>query len=153
MPRWVWHAEFFRFDIRRKFLQARFQPGAFFLKLNFFGGKFFQPNDVALLLQIERVDFVAHARELLRGGKSIRLRFAQGFLLSRTSRVRPAATPPVWLQALVRCCQRAWPMARGKFLGDRSRVPASAATPFFGLRDVRERFGVLRIQIPASVLR
>ena len=45
-------------------------------KLDFFGGKFFEPDDVALLLQIERGDFVADARQILRGGKrgGLRLR-------------------------------------------------------------------------------
>ena len=33
------------------------------------GGKFFEADDVALLLQVERVDFVASATQVLRGGR------------------------------------------------------------------------------------
>ena len=69
--------QFFDFDARGEFLQTRFEPRAFFFKLHFFGGKFFEPDRVALLLQIERGDFVADARQILRGGKRSGLRVAQ----------------------------------------------------------------------------
>ena len=53
------------FDGGRKFLEARLEAVALFLELNLFGGKFFETDHVALLLEVERVDLIAHARELL----------------------------------------------------------------------------------------
>ena len=72
--------QFFGLDARGEFLQPRFQPRALLLQLHFFRGQFFQPDDVALFLQIERGDFVADARQILRGGERGGLRLAQGFL-------------------------------------------------------------------------
>ena len=69
--------QFFDFNACCEFLQVRFEPRAFLLKLDFFRGKFFKPDDIALLLQIERGDFVADARQILRGGECGGLRFAQ----------------------------------------------------------------------------
>ena len=46
-------------DVFFKFRKAAFQLGAFFFQLNFLGGKFFQSNRVALLLQFQRRQFVA----------------------------------------------------------------------------------------------
>ena len=63
------HVEFFRFNVCGKFVQTCFQSSAFFFQLDFLSGKFFEANDVALLLHVERVDFVAHAGEVLRGGE------------------------------------------------------------------------------------
>ena len=73
-------AEFFRFHVGGEFLQAKLEASAFLLELDFLGGKFFQPDNIALFLQIERVDFVAHTAQLLRGSKRFTLRGAQGFL-------------------------------------------------------------------------
>src|SRR5260370_42614952 len=70
------------FDVRREFLQAGFEPAPFFFELDFLGGELFQPYDVALLLQVERGDFVAELRQLLREGKRVGLGLAQGFLLA-----------------------------------------------------------------------
>ena len=72
--------EFFGLDARGEFLQTRFQPRPLLFQLHFFRGQFFQPDDVALFLQIERGDFVADARQILRGGERGGLRLAQRFL-------------------------------------------------------------------------
>lgn len=74
--------EFLRFDIDRKLVQAGFQARALFFELNFFGGKFFKSDDIALLLQIQRSDFVARAAEILGRRKCVGLRNAQSFLLA-----------------------------------------------------------------------
>src|SRR5207245_6187853 len=62
---------------RSKFLQPIFKAIALLFELYFFCRKFFQPNGVALLLEIKRGDFIAQAREVLAGGEGISLRFAQ----------------------------------------------------------------------------
>jgi len=73
--------QFFQLDAGGEFLQAQFQAGALDFELDFFGGKFFEPDDVALLLQIQRGDLIAHAGQVLRGGECVRLCLPQGFLL------------------------------------------------------------------------
>ena len=75
------HVELLRLHVGGEFLQTRFEARAFLFELNFLRRKFFQPHHVALLLQIQRVDLVAHLGELLRGGKGIRLRAAHRVLL------------------------------------------------------------------------
>ena len=73
--------ELLRLDVGRKFVQPRFQPRPLFFELDLLGRELLQPDDVALLLQIERGDLVAHARQILRGGERICLRLAQLLLL------------------------------------------------------------------------
>jgi hypothetical protein len=43
-PRVVCDVQLFNFDARGEFLQTRFKPRAFFFKLHFFGGKFFEAD-------------------------------------------------------------------------------------------------------------
>ena len=74
-------SHFLGFDVRREFLQAGIEPRALLFELDFFRRKFFQAHNIALLLQIERVNFVTHACELLRGRKGVRLCAAHVVLL------------------------------------------------------------------------
>jgi hypothetical protein len=48
-----------RLEICLEFLQARFQSRFFLAELNLLRGEFFHPHQIALLLQIDLVDFVA----------------------------------------------------------------------------------------------
>ena len=57
--------EFLGLGLARKFASTVLEPGALLLELDLLGGKFFEPDDVPLLWQIEGVDFVADAGELL----------------------------------------------------------------------------------------
>src|SRR6266436_3406789 len=45
--------QLFRFNIYGKFMQPRLEPGALLLELDFFSRKFFQTDNVSLLLKIE----------------------------------------------------------------------------------------------------
>src|SRR5439155_21582048 len=76
------NALFFRFDVRCESAQALFQSRALLSELGLLCGELFQTDNIALLLQIEHVDFVADACELLGRGEDIRLRLAQRSLLS-----------------------------------------------------------------------
>jgi hypothetical protein len=64
-----------------EFLEARFEAGFLFGELHLLGGEFLDAHEIPLLLQIERVDFVAGSAELLRDGKKFGLGFAE-FLLA-----------------------------------------------------------------------
>ena len=75
------NVQLFRFDIRGKFAQPLLQPRALLFQLDFLGGKFFHSNHIALLLQIQRIHFVADPRELLGGGENLRLHLPQELLL------------------------------------------------------------------------
>ena len=143
-------AELLGFDVRGELVQPLFQPRAFLLQLDFLRGKLFQAHDVALFLQIERVDFVADARELLRAGKSIRLGLAQLLLLLDQLALDRAQSRLAGLQRLSMPLQRTRggspPIrCRGQFL---LRRP----TPFFRLRDVVEGVGVLLLNFQQPFL-
>ena len=75
------YVEFLHFYARGEFLQTRFETHAFFLKLNFLGRKFFKANQITLLCQIKRREFVANARQILRGAERGGLCLTQIFLL------------------------------------------------------------------------
>jgi hypothetical protein len=45
------NTELLSFDVEREFLEADFESVALFFELNFLGGEFFKPNDVALFLE------------------------------------------------------------------------------------------------------
>ena len=81
MPRWVCALSFSAATLATNSCSRRFQARPLLLELDLLGGKLLQAHDVALLLQIERGDLIAHARQILRGGERIGLRLAQGFLL------------------------------------------------------------------------
>ena len=69
-------APFVGLNGRVKFAQALFQSRAFLFELEFLRGQLFETDEVALLLQIERSDFIAHAAQLLRRRENVRLRLA-----------------------------------------------------------------------------
>ena len=58
-------------NVGGKLRQARFEARAFFLQLDLLGGEFFQADDIALFLEIESVDLVARASQLLHRGESL----------------------------------------------------------------------------------
>ena len=68
--------------IGREFAQTLLQSRPLLFKLNLLRGELFQPHQIALFLQIERGDFIAHAAEILGCRKSPGLCLAQAFLLS-----------------------------------------------------------------------
>ena len=119
-------------------------------KLDFFRGQFFEPDDVALLLQIERGDFVADARQILRGGKRGGLRLAQRFLPLFQIFFNFRQRPLLRLQRPAMLRERGF--GPGQFFGDRRRFLLRGAAAFLGLRDVRERLGVLRCQFAQAFL-
>ena len=80
VPRRVWASSFSASTFAANSRQAGFKPGAFLFKLDFFGGKFFEADDVALFLQIQRVDFIAGAASIAAPGKGVGLGLALGFL-------------------------------------------------------------------------
>ena len=73
----------FNFHARGKFIQPRLESRPLFLQLNLFCRKLFQADHVPLLLQIERVEFIAPAADLLGHKEGFGLRATQ-FLLLRS---------------------------------------------------------------------
>ena len=61
-------------------MQSRFQPLALFLELDFFSRELFQPDDIALFLQIERGDFIPQGTERLCRAEGIGLGLTQTLL-------------------------------------------------------------------------
>ena len=84
-------------------------------------GELFQTDNIALLLQIKHVDFVADACELLSRGEDIRLRLAQRSLLLDQIVLDGLPGLPFGLQSLAMLFKRAGrsgplPGHRGQFL-------------------------------------
>ena len=131
-------------------LQAALQPAPLFFELNFLGRKFFEADDVALLLQIERRNLIAHAGQILRRGKSVRLGLAQSLLLlpqilfdfsqcSLSKRQRLA-------MPFERCLRRL-PVA-----GNYSQFSFGYAPPLLRLGHVGQRLGILRRKLAQTLL-
>jgi len=136
--------KFFRFDVGRKLLQPRFQARSLLLELNFLGREFFEPDHIALLLEVQRGDFVAHAGQILRRGEGLRLGLAQRFLRLAQLVLDLPQAPLFLLEGLAmprHGTLRVFQVGRhrGQFL------PRDFA-PFLGLGDVGQRLRVLRGQ-------
>src|ERR1035437_6992686 len=142
--------QFFHLDARGEFLQARFQTGALDFQLNFFGGKFFQPDDVALLLQIERGDLVADTRQILRGGKRGGLRLAQLFLSFAQIVFNLLQIVALRLQIFLVLNQRGF--GGGETFRDGEQFARRGVATFLGLRNFREGFGILRFNFAQAFL-
>ena len=106
---------------------TRFQPRALFFELNFFRRKFFQPDDVALLLQIERGDFVAHAASDPARPQTHPPAPCATLPAAPQIVVPPAATLRVSLPASARCCASAASDV-GELFGDASQFLFGDAT-------------------------
>ena len=115
------NALFFRFDVRCESAQPLFQSRALLFELGLLCGELFQTDNIALLLQIKHVDFVADACELLSRGEDIRLRLAQRSLLLDQIVLDGLPGLPFGLQRLAMLFKRAGrsgplPGHRGQFL-------------------------------------
>ena len=101
-------------------------------------------------MQIERGDFVADARQILRGGERSRLPFAQRFLplfqIFFNFRQRHL------LRLHRPAMSRERGLGPGQFFGDRRRFLLRRAVALLGLRDVRKRLRVLRRQFTEAFL-
>ena len=142
--------QFLNLDARGEFVQARLQPGAFLLQLQFFGGKLFEPDAVALLLQIERGDFVADARQILRRGEGLGLRLAQRFLPLAQVFLNRVQHPLFLLQRQAMLQKRIF--RSGQPLHHHLQFTGRGVAAFLGLRDVRQRLGVLRREFAQAFL-
>ena len=143
-------AELLGFDVRGELVQPLFQPRAFLLQLDFLRGKLFQAHDVALFLQIERIDFVADARELLGAGKSIRLGLVQLLLLLDQLALDRAQSLLAGLQCPSMPLQRT--RGSGPPIRYRGQFLLRRPTPFLRLRDVVESVCVLLLNFQQPFL-
>jgi len=129
--------------------QPDLQPPPLLFQLNLLGRQLLQPRQVALLLQIQRGDLIAHPRQFLRRGKGPGLRLLQRLLLAA--------------QFVVHLAQRFLPggkrlpmpgqsrFARGHLAGRLRQVRLRAAAPLLGLCKVRHGFAVLRGKLPQTL--
>jgi hypothetical protein len=131
--------------------QPPFQSNAFLFELDFFGGKFFQADGVAFLLQIQRGDFVAGAAELLGGLEGARLGLAQRLLIGAQVRFPHSARPGAWLfQSLL--MRRKAAAAVSRRCGHAFQFLPRGQLAFLGLAMSLVGADVLRLQVAQPVL-
>ena len=142
--------QLFNFDARREFLQTHIQAGALHLQLDFFRRQFFEPHPVALLLQIERGDFISDSRQILRGGKRRRLGGAKLLLIFALAVFDLLQTLALGLQTLLVLFERH--LGNGEPLRDGNQFTRGRVATLLSLRDFREGFGILLLNFRETFL-
>src|ERR1043166_547959 len=146
----ILRVELLRLHIGGELVQLRFEACPLLLELDLFGGKLFQANDIALLLQVEGGDFVAEPAQVLRGSEGRGLGLAQGFLLPAQVLLDLAQGILFGLQGLTMLRQRGF--RSGQILGNRRHLLLCDAAALLRLGHIGHGFGVLRRELAQTFL-
>ena len=132
--------------VGHKLVQPRLQPGALLFELNLLRRKLLEPHHVALLLQIERGDLIAHPGQVLRSGECGGLCLAQRLLLLAQFQFHRPQRFLAGRERLAVLFQGG--LARAQTVADRNQLLLGCPAPLLSLRQVREGLGILRGKFP-----
>ena len=131
-------------DIGGELGQPRFEPRPFLFQLNLLRRQLFEPHDVALLLQVERVDLVASAGELLHRGEGFRLRLPQRLGLTIRFRLDLLKRLTFFLKRGALLFERG--VRGGETFGDAGQLFLRRGGALLGFGNLGQRLEVLLLQ-------
>lgn len=143
-------AGFFGFDVGLELDEALFETGAFLFELEFFGGEFFEADDVGLFLEVEGGEFVAEAAEGLSGGEGGGLGLAEGELAADEFLFDGGEGGAAFFEGGAEVGDAG--LGGGEAFGDGGEFGLGGVAAILGLGDVGEGAGVLLVEFAEAFL-